>query len=263
MLYLPYFMVFLLCIPLSSVAQTPCLSRLQHNSDEAIEEVQAWLRATPTTDKSDVLSIPVVIHIVWHESVENISDEQIYTQMEVLNDAFRAQLAEANNVLDIFRDLVTDTKITFCLVQRDPHAQATDGIVRIRVSDPAIVRDKAALFDASPLWNPRSYLNIYVVNLAESVDGEATFPSDATASDDAILINYRSFGTNGTALLNPSRDGGKSLVHEVGHYLGLRHIWGSQEGCTFDDFEGEDDTPLQSRSYLGRCPNGVQTSCGT
>lgn len=250
-----------------SVAQSPCLTRLSHDQIvqqrhlELENKISQWIENQSSIEERAIITIPVVIHVVWHEDEENISDAQIQTQLEVLNNAFRAEDINLGIVPAGFQNLIVDAEIEFCLAQRTPTNQPTNGIERIRISNAAIVNDRAALFDVSPLWNPSDYLNIYVINLSPSVDGEATFPAEATAENDAIRMNYRSFGTIGTALQNPARNGGKSLVHEVGHYLNLNHIWGEQEGCTFDDLLT--DTPLQTRSYLGQCPQNAQASCGT
>ncbi|MFK7935198.1 MAG: zinc-dependent metalloprotease [Saprospiraceae bacterium] len=263
------FLFLFCCFPILSNAQSSCLTQLmddekvQENQRVITQEVRQWIDNRSMVAERSIATIPIVIHIVWHENEENISDEQIASQLSVLNNSFQGNSANLAIVPTIFQDLIADTEIEFCLAQRTPTNQPTNGIERIRIAEPAIVSDRTALFAASPLWNPAEYLNIYVVNLAPSVDGEATFPAEATLENDAIRMNYRSFGTIETATINPARSGGKSLVHEVGHYLGLRHIWGREEGCTFDDFDGMDDTPLQSQSYLGQCPSSSQSSCGT
>lgn len=269
MTFLPRILLLLCWLLLqTAVAQTPCSTHL--SDDPVIQKrqmeldaiVAQWRANEALVKERSTITIPVVIHVVWHEEEENVSNEQIESQLEILNNAFRGEDTNLGIVPSIFQNLIADTEIEFCLAQRTPDNEPTNGIERIQIANAAIVNDRVALFNVSPLWNTADYLNIYVINIA--VDGEATFPAEATPENDAIRINYRSFGTVGTALQNPARSGGKSLVHEVGHYLNLRHIWGEQEGCTFDDIDGlNDDTPLQSRSYLGQCPSGLQTSCGT
>lgn len=74
------------------------------------------------------------------------------------------------------------------------------------------------------------------------------------------MVDYQVFGTTGNLL--PQYNLGRTTTHEVGHWLGLRHIWGDDSGaCTQSD--GISDTPNQGDDYGGQCPTGTRSSCGS
>lgn len=96
-------------------------------------------------------------------------------------------------------------------------------------------------------WDSKKYLNIWVCSLFGRSLGYATIPG-GPAEKDGIVINYDVFGNKG--FLRPPYDKGRTATHEVGHWLGLKHIWGDSN-CGTDDV---DDTPNQ-KSYNYSCPS--------
>ena len=214
--------------------------------------------------------IPVVVHIVWRDSSQNISDQRIHSQIEALNTDFQANNAERALLPDPLQSLAGSTGFRFCLSQTDPNGSPATGITRTYTSlqnlgssrtldgDWRIFFSEEGGVDA---WDTRRYLNIYVCELA-------TFLGIATASNepdllgsaqDGILMDHRAFGTRQTP---PPYHLGRTLTHEVGHYFGLAHPWGARlNDCDADD--GLADTPPQAGSYIGECPVGERHSCGT
>jgi hypothetical protein len=101
-------------------------------------------------------------------------------------------------------------------------------------------------------WDSKSYLNIWIGNLQTSL-GYASTPG-SEASKDGVVLSYNAFGTiNSLAPYNL----GRTAVHEIGHWLGLKHIWGD----TYCGDDGVSDTPAQS-NYTAGCPNTFRSSCG-
>lgn len=212
------------------------------------------------TQSRTVVTIPVVIHVIWRTTrpTENISDAQVNSQIEVMNEDFRRLNAEwAANPSANFRNLSADTEIQFCLAQRDPQGRATNGIMRYesaRTSTWGVNDDmkKAASGGVTP-WDPSKYLNIWVCAIGGGILGYGQFPGGSPLTD-GVVIDYRYFGTNGTAT-NPFNLG-RTATHEIGHWLNLRHIWGDA-ACGNDLV---DDTPTQGDASLG-CPFFPKYSC--
>lgn len=225
---------------------------------------QVLALSTSLISSRETITIPVVIHILWKEDEQNISEEQILSQIEVLNKAFQARPDNIGIVPDHFQNLIANVDLEFCLAQRDPQGNPTTGILRTRTSINTFNTSSNLLFNSdlggSNLWNPDDYLNIYVANLGVNINGRGIFPAEATNTMDGIIINYRYFGNTGTALNYPDYNQGNTCVHEIGHYLNLQHVWGSQLGlCSLDD--GINDTPRQNTNYLGECPSDTRSTC--
>lgn len=213
-----------------------------------------------TTLSDDVtITIPVVVHIVYKEEVENISEAQIFSQIEVLNKDFRRKNEDATNTPAIFQSVAADVNIEFCLASTDPNGDPTNGITRTH-TEQAIFDFDDAIKDSNrgggDAWDTQSYLNIWVGNLGAFL-GYASFPGGNLALD-GIVINYTAFGTLGTAA--PPFDLGRTTTHEVGHWLNLYHIWGDG-GCGLDD--GVQDTPLAGASSSNEppCATPSQNTC--
>ncbi len=205
-----------------------------------------------------VIIIPVVVHVVYNQSHQNISNEQIRSQIAVLNSDYRKKNADNRNIPTSFRALSADARIEFRLASIDPYGMATEGIIRKKTSVPAFdLNDKikSAIDGGSDGWNRDQYLNIWVGNLASGILGYASSPG-CTPAKDGVVIQYDVFGTTGNVRAPYNK--GRTTVHEIGHWLGLKHIWGD-EPCGDD---GIDDTPPQEGPTRG-CPSGVVSSCSS
>jgi len=268
------YILFLFCSP-------TLLSGQFHRcgTNEAHLERTNWLRkkaqteltiqnylARNTIEQRSNITIPVVVHIVWNQEEENISDEQILSQIAVLNQDFRAMNIENSNVPPEFKALVADTGIEFCLAKEDERGRATTGIVRTFTREQGVAGNDALLknssFGGSDAWDAERFLNIWVGRRNDGLLGEATMPGEAEDWEDGIVIDYRAFGNMGAALENEPYNLGRTLTHEVGHYLGLQHLWGKSfdnSSCEGDD--GLTDTPIQAESYNQKCPSGQVRTC--
>jgi PKD repeat protein len=226
---------------------------------QRLEELTEELAANPKPKgpgAKNVITIPVVYHIVWRQAAENISDNQIITQQAVLNEDFRRLNADASATLAQFQGVAADSEIEFCLAKRDPQGNPTTGIVRYQTNTASFSTNNgvksAATGGANP-WPVGQYLNIWVCNLSGGTLGYAQFPG-GPANTDGVVLNYRYVGRGGSA--QQPYAGGRTGTHEVGHWLNLRHIWGDAN-CGNDQVA---DTPPASGPHYG-CPLNAQ-SCG-
>lgn len=239
--------------------------QIRNNSFQAIENI---LHTTvPAFRNDEILIVPVVFHIVYADDKVNPSDDDIYLTLELLNRDFSMNNRDIDKVPEIFSSIVGNPNIQFCLAKTAPDGSPTDGIIRKKVdryTDYFETPDgRLMLFHdetgGSSTWNTRRYLNIYITSLeASGVLGFATLPGSRILRDeDAVCIDYKElqyFKTNGIGRAYL----GRTLTHEVGHWLGLLHIWGENVGCNFDD--GIQDTPPQNEPYFGCPSHGF--SCG-
>lgn len=207
-----------------------------------------------------VIRIPVVVHVVYNTATENISTAQINNQIDVLNRDFRL----LNNVSDlpaVFSPLAADTRIEFQLAARDPNCNATSGITRTETTVTSWSDFSDAMkFTATggiDAWPSDRYLNIWVIANGGGFIGWAEFPG-GPANVDGVVIRHGVFGTGGTVPAGSSFDGGRTAVHEIGHWLNLIHIWGDENMCANSD--NVDDTPNQADANTG-CPTHPNPSC--
>ncbi|MGV9795420.1 MULTISPECIES: M43 family zinc metalloprotease [unclassified Gordonia (in: high G+C Gram-positive bacteria)] len=208
---------------------------------------------------TEVVTIPVVVHVVHRIQAEDISDEQIRSQIDVLNLDYRATNPDVSTVPDVFADLVADARVQFELATVDPDGKPTDGITRTKTTRKDFTADDAVKSSATrgaDAWPTDRYLNIWVCRLAGGLLGYAQFPG-GPADTDGVVITYTAFGTLGTA--KEPFHLGRTATHEVGHYLNLFHIWGDDgSGCGGTD--EVDDTPNQGSENTGK-PTFPKLSC--
>lgn len=206
-----------------------------------------------------IITIPVVVHVVYRTTAENISTSQVLTQIDVLNQDFQALNPDISQVPPAFQPYVANSQITFCLASRDPSGNSTSGITRTKTKKVSFRTNDDVKFTSKGgenAWPSDRYLNIWVCNLSRGLLGYAQFPGGPSASD-GIVVSYRAFGTIGTATY--PFDKGRTATHEIGHWLNLRHIWGDDGGsCSGSDLV--DDTPNQGAENY-RCPAFPHISC--
>jgi len=207
-------------------------------------------QAGAPVERTGCTTIPVVVHVVYRTDQENVSDEQVHSQIEVLNADYRAQNADVSGLPDVFAGLVGDGRVQFALATEDPDGNATDGITRTSSTATSFVSDtdnvKSSSTGGADPWPADKYLNLWVCGDLVTAQGSALlgyaqFPGGPAETDGVVIVNT-GFGTTGLA--TAPFDKGRSATHEVGHWLNLRHIWGDDgTGCSGSDFV--DDTPNQ------------------
>lgn len=209
------------------------------------QELDALVRmpqGNSRVDSGEVYVIPIVFHVVHNYGPENISDEQIYDAVRILNEDFRKLNADTSAIIQDFKALAGDARIEFRLAQVGPDLECTNGIDRIHSYKTYVGNDNAKL---NP-WPRSYYLNVWVVNfIPRNVAGYAYRPGSVAglpgSSIDGIIIRSDYVGSIGTGTPRLSR----ALTHEIGHYLNLPHTWGNTnepEVACGDD--GILDTPV-------------------
>ncbi|MBM55135.1 MAG: hypothetical protein CMB32_01100 [Euryarchaeota archaeon] len=195
--------------------------------------------------RAELLIIPIVFHIIHFNGPENISDEQIHDAVSVLNRDFRALNEDQNQVVDAFQNIIADIEIEFRLAKKDPSGNCHPGITRTVSSMTFEGEDEVKELIS---WPRDMYLNVWVCEEASGAAGYAYLPGSVDNWGDAwldgIVIQNSYTGSIGTSNTFRSR----TLTHEVGHWLNLRHLWGGSNtpgepgNCDWDD--NVDDTPL-------------------
>ena len=256
-------------------ARHPELGSLNDFEQELQKKIVA-LKAQMASGRvaAPVITIPIIVHVVHNgEAVgvgRNISAAQVRAQIETLNEDFRRKPdTRGFNTNPVGADI----EIEFCpaAIDRQGRAMAEPGIDRINGNRANWDRDAIeGVLKPSSYWDPNKYFNIWVLEFssADRLLGYAQFPSksnlpgiptDSPASTDGVVVNYRSFGNaekGNFPTMQAPYNLGRTLTHETGHWLGLRHIWGDTN-C------GEDfcpDTPPQASESRG-CQVG-RVSCG-
>ncbi len=249
---------------------------------ESTQQFESWirkrkseinLRALTNRTSATVYTLPVVVHVIHQgEAIgigSNITDAQIQSQIDVLNEDFRRLNADASETLVEFMPVADDMEIEFVLAKQDPEGLASNGIVRQLADRSAYGINNALDLSNLSYWPAEDYINIWVTTLGSNLLGFTQFPvSDLPGLEEApnnrlidgLVIRYQSFGSiekgNFPQIQEPFHLG-RSTIHEMGHFMGLRHIWGDGN-CNVDDFC--DDTPTASADHQG-C-NLNRESCG-
>ena len=206
-----------------------------------------------------IYTIPVVVHVVYKTTAQNITTAQVQSQIDVLNKDYQKLNADVSKVPSIWTSLVADCQIKFCLATIDPSGLTTTGIVRKSTTKTSFSTNNDVKFTSrggDNAWPAGSYLNLWVCNLGGGILGYAQFPGGA-ASTDGVVIDNNAFGSTGT--VSYPYNLGRTATHEIGHWLNLRHIWGDDgTACTGSDLVT--DTPNQAGEHYG-CPVFPQVTC--
>jgi hypothetical protein len=197
----------------------------------------------PPADELGTISIPVWVTVVYSNSQENVSATQVQSQIDVMNADFRAQNSDASNTPSEFADLVADSEVQFTLA----------GVRRYSTTTTQWGTNDAVKGQYPPV-TPDTHLNIWVCNIGGGILGYAQFPGGPAATD-GVVVGSNYFGDTG--YVSAPYDKGRTVTHEVGHYLNLRHIWGDGQ-CKQDDFVN--DTPESNGPNYG-CPSYPTENC--
>ena len=217
---------------------------------------------TAVVSPREIAVLPVVVHVVWHSPEENISDAQVESQIEVLNQDFRALNTEVPDIHPLFDELVADVEIEFCLTAITRTQTPWEGVSNLFAQGKRRVCHTD--LGGRDAIDPAHYINIWVAGRSDGTLGSATFPEVAQEKpqEDGLFLRPDVFGTQGST--TPPFNLGRTCTHEMGHYLNLGHLWGSGADnfdCEQDD--GLEDTPRQADTYRNTCPSVPPFSCGS
>ncbi|MNR95038.1 Pregnancy-associated plasma protein-A [compost metagenome] len=231
----------------SAVTKRSCASQ---------EVLEAQLKADPTlairmneieafTQKSILsgrlvngkIEIPVIVNVLYKTAAENISDAQIQSQIDVLNQDFNATNSDFNSVPSLFSGVAANVGITFVLekINRKSTTKTSWG------TRDAMKKTKQGGLDPT---SPTTKLNMWACTIGGGILGYAQFPGGSSATD-GVVIDSKYFGLSGTASYPYNL--GRTATHEVGHWMNLRHIWGDAT-CGSDLVA---DTPTHNTANYG------------
>ena len=242
----------------AQLAADPGLAqRMAAINNQAVQFAKSNQAANATA--AITVTIPVVVHVVYSTTSENISDAQIQSQIDVLNEDYHKLNPDYTKTPSAFAGLVADVGIQFVLAKRTPAGLATTGIERkssTTTSWGTADKIKSTSTGGLNAWDASKYLNLWVGTIGGGILGYAQFPGGAAATD-GVVISPVYFGRTGT--VTSPYNLGRTASHEVGHWLNLNHIWGDDSGaCTGTDNVA--DTPNQGAEHYGK-PVFPQVSC--
>jgi len=236
---------------LSAVAGIEQFTRKQLQQRSVEVTGQETTLTSPT-----VITIPVVVHVLYNNAAEDISDAQIGSQIDELNRDYQKMNTDTSRIPSYFSGLAADCGFHFILAGIDSDGRIISGIIRKHTNITAFAENDDMKFSGKggdDAWNRNEYLNVWVCNLVEGVLGYSSVVGGPRETD-GIVVLYSAFGTTGTA--RAPFNLGRTATHEVGHWLNIIHTWGDDSCGT--DLVG--DTPPQQAATYGD-PNGIVTSC--
>ena len=238
---------------------------LLHQEAEYEHGLQEYLQAKAgLRDDADtiVYRIPIVFHILFDPTTgsdaHNISDAQVYSAMNILNQDYAKLNADTTQVCCGFLSRAANTHIQFQLATKDPFGNCTNGIDRITTQRSTLAQNYAKLHP----WFRDHYLNVWVANSIGSVadfgvSGYAMFPSDVQDVNGSLIDGVMMLNTYCGDIGTSSPGSSRTLTHEIGHWLNLQHVWGNGTVAQSCGDDGVADTPVTKGWQF--CPGAEQS----
>ena len=281
-------------------AEVEAERRAENPNAKTIEDFENWLaplikkykneQLHKNTEFNGVHKIPVVFHVIHDGEFEgfgsNVSTSKLNSQLSQLNNDFRANEMGSG---DCNASLGVDSEITFCPALTDENGNYSSHAYINRIyrahrawPDPPYARPFIdGTIKPDTQWDPDRYLNIWVLDLINASGnaslGYTYFPemsdldgitNPGSEEEDGVVVRYTTIGScsNPNSIFDVYGKG-RTLTHEVGHWLGLHHIWGddsscgnanASDDCACDNDDFVTDTPNQGKATSG-CPTGQAT----
>ena len=236
--------------------------KVQRQKDELLVQ-QGVDRLNTSKSAQMIFTIPVVVHVVYRTATQNISDAQVQSQIDALNEDFARLNADTVNTPAAFKPYARATNFRFCLAQQDTNGNPTNGIERRLTTTSSFSTNngvKAYATGGLDAWDVNRYLNIWVCNMSGGILGYGEFPLMSHTTTYGLVIQYNAFGRVGT--LQATYNLGRTTVHEISHCFNLYHIWGDDGGtCGGSDYCP--DTPNQGSENYGCRTYPYYDNCAT
>jgi hypothetical protein len=254
-----------------AILKNPSVKTIMDAAELDLQKVNtSYSEKTAKATRANIIKIPVVVHVIYKTTQQNITAAQINSQIARLNLDFRLHNADSLPVGHPFWNYSNDAEIEFCLAQTDPNGNFTTGITRTVTSVTAfddvsttMANVKRTALGGKDNWDPNKYLNIWVCNIgsASSVLGYAAFPwlLQTDPNSDGVVIRYTAFGNN-VGFLASNTKLGRTATHEIGHWLSLRHIWG--DAFCGDDFVADTREAEDKNFNCPTFPHNAFNGCG-
>lgn len=205
--------------------------------------------------------LPLVFNVLQIGEVPKVSENLILEQIEIINAAFEGMM-ENTTSRDYTDIAAADSQIRFCL--GDPGGNV-DGInfkilsVPFTTENFNLVTDKQVGLEGA---KKDEYINIWITEMPDNMGGIAIMPDQDTLSD-GIFIDPDYFGAKPES---ENYKEGKTIIHLLGQYLGLRPLWSGND-CMDDGIE---DTPVHNApnyrcypySHITLCPGNGEEMIG-
>ena len=216
---------------------------------EAIEKFTRDFEKNPAAYRllpDGTMEIPVVFNVLYRTAAQNVSQAQLQSQVDVLNEDFAAANADYNLTSTYNSVKSGNTGIRFVL----------ETVKRRKTTKTSWSTNNAMKKSAQGIapTSPTTKLNIWVCNIGGGILGYAQFPGGSSATD-GVVLDDNATGRTGTAAAPFNK--GRTATHEVGHWLNLRHIWG--DATCGNDQVG--DTPLHNTANYGCPAAGHKSTC--
>lgn len=214
----------------------------------AIEEFTRRIIESPDQNRlvNGVIEIPVVFNVLYKTTAQNVSQAQLQSQIDVLNEDFAATNADYNLTSTYNSVKSGNIAVRFVL----------DAVVRKQTNTTSWSTNNAMKKSAKGIapTSPTTKLNIWVCNMGGGILGYAQFPGGSSATD-GVVLDDNATGRTGTVAAPFNK--GRTATHEVGHWMNLRHIWGDAT-CGTDQVG---DTPTHNTANYGCPASGHKSTC--
>jgi hypothetical protein len=204
-----------------------------------MNQIESFTQNAITTGRlvNGKVQIPVIVNVLYRTAAENITDAQIQSQIDVLNEDFNAANSDFNSTPAEFAGVAANVGITFVLegINRKATTKTSWG------TRDTMKSSKRGGIDPT---SPTTKLNMWACTIGGGILGYAQFPGGSSATD-GVVVDSQYFGLSGSGAFPYNL--GRTMTHEVGHWMNLRHIWGDAT-CGSDLVA---DTPTHNTANYG------------